>query len=237
MNEVREVFNFNQHALTVITDKEGEPWFIAKEVCDILKHTNVTMAMKMLSADEIAALNFAYPGKQSRIINIVNESGLYSLIFKSTLKEAVTFRKWVTTEVLPKIRKTGRYEMADKTEMERIAEAVILAQKYLSEAREKVQFYDRVAIAENTHLIREVAKILKLPYGQNIFYRKLKELGILMKNNEPYQQHVDAGYFKVLLREYTSGEKSFTSKTTVVTGKGIEWLEKKMSDVDSVAKV
>lgn len=73
------------------------------------------------------------------------------------------------------------------------------------------------------------AKILKLPYGQNKFYARLKELGILMKNNEPYQTYIDSGYFKVLLREYTSGDKTLTSKTTVVTGKGIEWLEKRMS--------
>lgn len=105
------VFNFNQSQVrTVIRD--GEPWFVAKDVCDILELTNPTMALEFLDADERGSLRIT-EGTSSLggnpNVNIISESGLYALIFKSRKPEAKAFRKWVTSEVLPTIRKTGQY--------------------------------------------------------------------------------------------------------------------------------
>lgn len=100
------VFNFNQKQVRTVVNTDGTPWFVAKDVCDILELTNPTMALESLDEDERAK---EYLGRQGEA-NIVNESGLYALIFKSRKPEAKAFRKWVTSEVLPAIRKTGHYE-------------------------------------------------------------------------------------------------------------------------------
>lgn len=85
--------------------KDGEPWFVAKDVCEALHHSNTSVAMQMLEDDERTKLCLGRAGET----NFINESGLYTLIIKSNLPEAKKFRKWVTSEVLPSIRKNGIY--------------------------------------------------------------------------------------------------------------------------------
>lgn len=89
-------------------EKDGEAWFVASDVCKALCHTNTSMAMNMVEDDERSKLSLGRQGE----VNIINESGLYSLIFRSKVESAVRFRKWVTREVLPAIRKTGKYDSA-----------------------------------------------------------------------------------------------------------------------------
>lgn len=86
---------------------DNEPWFVAKDVCEALKHTNPTVAMQMLEDDERTKLYLGRAGET----NVINESGLYTLIIKSNLPKAKKFRKWVTSEVLPSIRRTGQYQV------------------------------------------------------------------------------------------------------------------------------
>lgn len=108
MNELQKIFKYsNVEVRTVI--KDGEPWFVAKDICDILEHSNTTMAIEGLDEDERAKFNLGRQGDA----NIISESGLYSLIFSSRKAEAKTFRRWVTHKVLPAIRKTGKYETPD----------------------------------------------------------------------------------------------------------------------------
>lgn len=95
----------NQQVRTVIID--GQPYFVAKDVCDVLGHTNPSVAIQMLDDDERAKQCLGRQGETW----VVNESGLYHLIFQSRKAEAKVFRKWVTSEVLPALRKTGRYEV------------------------------------------------------------------------------------------------------------------------------
>ncbi|MDR1368812.1 MAG: Bro-N domain-containing protein [Dysgonamonadaceae bacterium] len=126
-NKQKEVMTFHfpeskQPGRNVLIN--GLPWFVAKDVCDILGHTNPTVALQMLDDDEKAIatrvsdpkLFLGSPGREGReggaqSLSLVNESGLYALIFRSNKPAAKTFRKWVTSEVLPSIRRTGRYEM------------------------------------------------------------------------------------------------------------------------------
>lgn len=107
------IFNAsNQQVRTIIL--EGEPYFVAKDVCDVLGHTNPSVAIQMLDDDERTKKSLGRQGDAW----FVNESGLYNLIFRSNKPEAKAFRKWVTSEVLPALRRTGRYEMPGLTSAE-----------------------------------------------------------------------------------------------------------------------
>jgi prophage antirepressor-like protein len=127
MDESMELMNyiFEKHPVR-ITDRDGNPWFVAKDVCDVLGHTNVTQALKKLDNDEKGMITRASDpnlwlgslGGEGREggaqgLNIINESGVYHLIFRSRLPVAKVFRKWVTSEVLPEIRKKGYYDMRE----------------------------------------------------------------------------------------------------------------------------
>ena len=100
-----EVFSFNQSSTPIrVQIINDEPWFVAKDVCDVLELTNHRMAIKSLDEDEVNSTYITDALNRQRITNIVNESGLYTLIFQSRKPEAKAFRKWVTSEVLPSIR-------------------------------------------------------------------------------------------------------------------------------------
>ena len=98
-------FAYNGHQLSTITDEHGEVWFIAKDVCEVLEHSNVSAALANLDDDERSKFKLGRQGE----VNVINESGLYSLVLNSRKPEAKPFKKWVTSEVLPSIRKTGSY--------------------------------------------------------------------------------------------------------------------------------
>ena len=99
-----QVFNYNSNEIRTVI-QNGEAWFVAKDVCDVLELTNPTMALEALDNDERSKF---YLGRQGEA-NIISESGLYTLIMRSNKPEAHKFRKWVTSEVLPTLRKTGSY--------------------------------------------------------------------------------------------------------------------------------
>jgi hypothetical protein len=104
-----EVFHFGQNQIHVI-DRDGEPWFVAAEVCGVLGISNPTMAVSRLDNDEQALITIEGISRGNNQANIINESGLYSLILTSRKPEAKRFKKWVTSTVLPQIRKTGGYQ-------------------------------------------------------------------------------------------------------------------------------
>lgn len=105
-----EVFNFNQNRTPIrVQVINNEPWFVAKDVCDVLEHSNHKMAVKSLDEDEVNTAYLIDSLGRNQQTTIINESGLYSLIFQSRKPEAKAFRKWVTSEVLPAIRKKGYY--------------------------------------------------------------------------------------------------------------------------------
>ncbi len=109
MNTALQTFQFQSHQLTAITDEVGAPWFIAKEVAEILEYTDAYEMTKKLDEDEIQNRQIA--GFGNRGVNIINESGLYASILTSKKPAAKVFKKWVTSEVLPSIHKTGGYSV------------------------------------------------------------------------------------------------------------------------------
>ena len=110
-----QVFNYESNKVRIVNGENGEPWFVAKDVCDILELTNPTEALKALDDDEKMTLRISegHSGQRggAQSLNAINESGLYTLIMRSNKPEAKKFRKWVTSEVLPSIRKTGGYSI------------------------------------------------------------------------------------------------------------------------------
>lgn len=218
--------------------KDGEPRFVAKDVCGVLGVVNSNDAVKALDDDEKGVEKiYTLGGPQE--MTVITESGLYTLIMRSNKPEAKKFRKWVTQEVLPTIRKHGAY-MTPETIKEMLAkpESAITLLKTLEQEHKarvaleekvkldapKVQYADSVAGSKNSRLVREVAKLAKqmgLSYGGTRLWNKLREWGYIEKNStEPTQAAMELGYFEI--KEMTIGTAShcMTKRTTKVTGKG-----------------
>lgn len=227
---------------TIMTD--GEPLFIAADVCKALDIKNFTQAVSRLDTDERAMLNI---GRQGRT-NVVNEYGLYNLVLASRKPEAKAFKRWITHEVIPAIRKHGGYLTPDKTEEllndpdliiqlatnlkeERAARSQ--AEQQLAVAKPKVLFADAVAASDSTILIGDLAKIIKQnghAVGQQRMFKWLREHGYLIKRmgadyNSPTKKAMELGLFKIKETAITHSDGHVTvSKTVKVTGKGQQYF-------------
>ena len=234
MNNEIQQFDFKGASLRTLTDKAGEPWFVAKDVCDILGHSNVSMALDRLDDDERSKFNLGRQGET----NIVNEAGLYVLVLGSRKPEAHEFQRWVTHEVLPSIRRHGGY-MAGQERMtpEQMALASLkwLQSKVDEQARQlkaqegKVLFANAVESAKTSILVGDLAKILKgngIDIGQKRLFAWLREHGWLIKAkgsswNMPPQKSMDLGLFEIKETTVTHADGHTTvNKTPKVTGKG-----------------
>lgn len=125
-------FDFNSQPIRAVQDNDGEPWFSLDDLCEVLGLTNPTVVASRLDADELAKFNL---GRQ-RPSTIVSESGMYSVILRSDKPAAKEFRKWITTEVLPSIRKTGAFSVTAKQDLEPLLDSNTLFCSYLTVARE-----------------------------------------------------------------------------------------------------
>lgn len=233
---------------TVVMD--GEPWFVASEVCAVLDiDTSVSVNGQWrrypdgrversggLDDDEKGTHIVSTPGGPQEVL-VVSEAGLYSLIMKSRKPEAKAFKRWITHEVIPAIRKTGSYSTTPQFDIPKnYAEALRLAANLWEENQEqkaalivmapKADFYEAVAASRGSQSFRDAAKVFGT--GQNRLFAQLRNEGILMEDNRPYQQYVDAGYFVVVERTFTdwAGNQHLTTQTRI-TGKGLIWLQKR----------
>lgn len=185
MNTEIQTFNFNSAPLRTLTDKAGDPWFVAKDVCDILGHSNVSMALNRLDDDERSKFNLGRQGEA----NIVNESGLYVLVLGSRKPEAHEFKRWVTHEVLPSIRKHGIYAtettidqiLTDPdfgirllTDLKNERAKRIEAENHVKELEPKAKALDDFTNVPDTLLVRDAAKILSNS-GTPIGEKELRE--------------------------------------------------------------
>lgn len=133
MNELQKVFSYNGRQIrTVIRD--GEPWWVAKDVCDVLDVGNITEALRRLDEDEFSITEVTDSIGRMQSSYVVNEPGLYSLILKSRKPEAKAFKRWITHEVIPAIRKTGSYTMQPQSELE----IILMQNKHIGLALERL---------------------------------------------------------------------------------------------------
>lgn len=230
MNEL-QLFNFenNQVRTLLIND---EPWFVGKDVADILGYQNGSRDINRHVHEEDRQNYQNGTFYSPRGMTIINESGLYALIFGSKLAEAKRFKHWVTSEVLPQIRKTGSYASPQLTGEELMAKALIEANsvlarqsKQLEEQKPKVLFADSVIASKGSILIRELAKLIKqngYDIGEKKLYRWLREKGYICKNStEPTQMAMNLGLFEIVVRTIERGDAPpKATRTTKVTGKG-----------------
>lgn len=245
MNNEIQQFDFRGASLRTLTDKAGEPWFVAKDVCDILELGNTTNALRALDEDEktnFTNCNVAQNGGRAPLI--ISEPGLYKLIMRSRKPEAKEFQRWVTHEVLPQIRKTGGYIPTSETDddMTILAKAVMIGQRTMEAQKRKIaeqqtrivelepkaRFADAVAASDGTCLVGELAKMLRqngMDIGQNRLFRLLQADGYLGKSgsnrNVPTQRAMDLGLFRIKETTVTHADGHTTvSRTPKVTGKG-----------------
>lgn len=223
--------------LRTLTDEHGEPWFVAVDICKALDIANPTMAVKRLDDDERAKFRLGRQGAT----NCVSESGLYSLVMVSTKPEAKAFKRWLTHEVLPAIRKTGGYMV--ETPEQILARAVLVANdtierqnKQIAELKPKALFADAVGASDGTCLIGELAKMLRqngIDIGQNRLFAWMRENGYLgnvgQNRNVPTQKAMDAGLFRIKETAITHSDGHVTiNRTPKVTGKGQRYFIDKM---------
>lgn len=238
-----QIFKNEQFGEVRTIAKDGEPWFVAADVCKVLDLSNPTIAASRLDEDERAKFNLGRQGETT----IVSEAGLYTLVLGSRKPEAKAFKRWITHEVIPTIRRHGAYAtettiesiIADpesgikllqalKAEQERRREAEAIAEAQ----RPKALFADAVAASDNSILVGELAKILRqngVETGQNRLFRWMRDNGYIMRyTNVPTQYSMERGLMEVKERAINNPDGSVRITQTIkVTGKGIVYFVNK----------
>lgn len=234
MNDL-QIFNNDEFGEIRTLQLNDEPWFVASDVCKALDMTNTTMALDRLDDDEKSKFNLGLSGGET---NCVNEYGLYTLILGSRKREAKEFKRWITHEVIPQIRKTGSYNLpqtlpealrAYALEIEAkeklAAENKLLIEKN-AELEPKGIFFDAVTQSNQTTSMADVVKILDMGVGRNKLFSILRDRKILQPDNKPYQKYIDAGYFKLVEEKYNKGDGTGIYYKTVAKQKGIDFIRK-----------
>lgn len=232
-----QIFNNQEFGSVRVVSKEGEPLFCLADVCKVLELSNPSVVSQRLDDDERTKLDLGRQGEAT----FINESGLYSVILRSEKPNAKQFRKWVTSEVLPSIRKHGGYMVSKENETteELMARALVIAQETLKRKEQrlleaeskikedapKVEFYDAVTESKYAIDMRLVATTLNMGIGRNKIFEILRNEKILDRKNIPYQKYIDMGYFRTVETSYSkpSGDTCINIKT-VVFQKGINFI-------------
>lgn len=233
MNEV-QLFNFENHEVRSLL-LNNEPWFVGKDVVDVLGYQNGSRDINR-HVDEEDRQNYQNGTFDSpRGMTIINESGLYSLVLSSKLPSAKKFKRWVTSEVLPALRKTGNYQIKELSGQELMAKALIEAQsvlaakdKQIEEMKPKALFADAVSASKGSISVGSLAKLLAqngIAIGQNRLFAWLRDNNFLIKDgkskNVATQRYIDQGLFELKANvTFENGETKTHKPTTMVTGKG-----------------
>lgn len=234
-NQSKEVsiFNFeSQNVRTVIID--NNIWFVASDVTKILGYQNGRKAIDDHCLKGVTKKYTLLTKGGTQELTIINESGIYQLVMASKMPNAIKFKEWVTSKVLPSIRKTGSYSVTPKKELS-IEEMTLLViqnmqskiadqQRQLEEQKPKVEFAEKIVNTGNGVSIGDFAK--SIGWGQNKLFNWLRQNKYLMSNNIPYQSYIDNGYFKVI--EWVLEKKNEAKFKTLITGKGQEYISRKI---------
>lgn len=239
MNELKN-FSFEGRQIRALTI-EGEPYFVGKDVADILGYQNGSRDINRHVDEEDRHKAMIFDGNQYKETITINESGLYSLILSSKLPKAKEFKHWVTSEVLPTIRKHGAYMtdakaaaiVTDKGSLadllQQAAEQLKRKDIQIEQMKPKALFADAVSTSDTPILVGELAKILHqngVSMGQNRMFRWLRDNGYLISKkgtsyNMPTQRAMELGLFKIKENAITHSDGHVTiTKTPKVTGKG-----------------
>lgn len=244
-NEI-QIFNFENSEIRTL-NIDDKPYFVGKDVADILGYSNTQKAIRDHVDDEDKLTEQIVLSGQNRDVIIINESGLYSLILSSKMPNAKKFKRWVTSEVLPAIVHKGVY-MTDKKAydithdrsgatladlLQQAADQLKQKDIQIAEMKPKALFADAVATSNRSILVGELAKLIRqngVDIGQNRLFTWLREHGYLIKRkgtdyNMPTQKSVAMGIFQIKETSITHSNGTVTlTKTAKVTGKGQQYF-------------
>ena len=235
-----QIFNSEEFGEIRTVSINDEPWFVASDICRALDIQNVTQAVQKLDDDERSMFNIGRQGNA----NCVNEYGLYSLVLASRKPEAKKFKRWITHEVIPSIRKHGGYIAGQDTmtDDQLLAKALLVAQSKIAERdqiiaqkqerieqmKPKALFADAVSASKHSILIGDLAKLIcqnGYLIGQKRLFQWMRDKGYLMTQgssyNRPKQRYVEQGLFEI--KESTINNPDGSVRITItpkVTGKG-----------------
>ena len=209
-NNALQVFNYEGQQVRTV-EKDGESWFVAKDVCDILELTNPTEALRGLDGDERNTLRITEGNRGNPDVNVITESGVYELIFKSRKPEAKNFRRWLRKEVLPQIKRTGAYvpdaALNNPEFVKSLSERITAIQEANDELREQIA-RDQAATTFGKVMLglphgmdfHKAAQILAqqgFPIGRNRLYKMAREIKWLCEQkkikNQPTQSGIKKG--------------------------------------------
>ena len=240
MNQLTKLFE--GHELTIIDD--GEPMFLLNDLVKILGLSNSRMVKYRLDDDVISTYPIQDSIGRTQVATFVNEDGLYDVILDSRKSEAKPFRKWITSEVIPSIRKQGGYLTPEKveevlsdpdtiinlaTQLKEERERRQTAERTVEIQRPKALFAEAVETSTNSVLIGELSKIIRqngVDIGQNRLFNWMRDNGYLIRKrgesyNLPSQKSMDLGLFEIKKRTVNNPDGSIrTTRTPKVTGKG-----------------
>ena len=248
-------FDFNGNNVRTLTDPQGEPWFVLKDVCDVLDVTNVGNVVKRLDKADIHRTDVR-SGGQNRNMALVNESGLYDVILDSRKPQAREFRRWVTSEVIPSIRKTGAYGTPVMTGKELMAAALIEAESTIKELEQKAtemapkaQSWEYLAAPGGDYGVAEAAKVLSrdpnIQVGRNQLFGHMHRAGWIFRKKgkrahwEAYQDKaINTGRLVHKLSSpffnERSGEWEQPAPTIRITPKGLHELHRLLGGSDQL---
>ena len=235
-NEIK-IFENEEFGSIRTMEINGEPYFVGKDVAEILGYSRPDHAITAHVDDEDKLMYQIDTSGQNRNMFIINESGLYSLILSSKLPTAKKFKRWVTSDVLPAIRKTGSYSIQSKPDSYTIEDPAARARRWAEEYEEKkaleakieeqkplVEYAEHIQASKDVIDMKSMAKLASkngIKIGRNKLFAFLRKRGILDKDNIPYASYMDREWFEVVESTYTfsNGEEKIT-KTTLVKPKG-----------------
>lgn len=229
-----QVFEYQNNKVRTV-DVDGEVWFVLKDVCEVLHLGTTAKVAERLDDDEKGMNQIHTPGGTQNV-TVVNESGLYHVILRSDKPEAAPFRRWVTNDVLPAIRKTGSYNAPQLTRSQLLATALIAAHEELEEKDKQIEtmkpkalFADAVSASKKSILVGELAKLLSqngINIGQNRLFDWMRKNGYLIKDqkrsdyNLPTQRSMEMGLFEIKETTIQHSDHVSINRTPKVTGKG-----------------
>lgn len=236
-NDIVQVFDNDQFGQIRVVTTDGESWFVASDIAKALGYRDAEKMTRRLDEDEKGTRSVGTPGG-NQDMTVITEAGMYAAILGSKIPEAKAFKRWVTHEVLPSIRKSGGYMVAkpEETPEEIMARALLIANEtierqksQLDSMKPKVIFADAVSASKTSILVGDLAKLLRqngFEVGQNRLFGILRDQGFLCRAkgtmwNMPTQRSMEMGLFEVKETAVSHSDGHVTiNKTPKVTGKG-----------------
>lgn len=248
---MNEIFNFHGQDVRTVTIN-GEPYLVGKDVAEILGYSRPDNAIRNHVDDEDKLVHQFSASGQNRNMTVINESGFYALVLSSKLPRAKEFKRWVTSEVLPTIRKHGMFAtdellnnpdfaIATLQKLKEEREAKKLLEATIEEQKPKVIFANAVSASHTSILVGEFAKLMRqngVNMGQNRMFVWLRENGYLINRkgsdkNMPTQKSMELGLFEIkeTTINHSDGHISI-NKTPKITGKGQLYFADKLLSKD-----